>query len=232
MKNFLGQKILLLTAHPDDESYAAAGTLFKNYQAGGWNVLVCASYGEKGTSHLNEKISSEKFKQIRKQELLRAAKLLHIAPVHFIGVPDGKIKQNKVKVFNQFIKYAKKYQPQVIMGYGKDGISGHHDHIAVGDIASNVAKLLKVPYISFTLPPGINKMAMIYLKTRRRAKHYINNIKFAKPNSKVIINAAIKKKALGCYKSQMDGVKAFIGFPKFVVKELLKSEYFVINKKN
>jgi len=218
MKNFLGQKILLLTAHPDDESYAAAGTMFENYKADGWNVLVCASYGEKGTSHLKKQITSAKFKQIRKKELLRAAKLLHIAPVHFIGVPDGKIKQNKAKIFNQFIRYAKKYKPQVILGYGKDGISGHHDHIAVGDIASKVARKLKIPYVAYTLPPRINKMAEKYLKSRRRAGHYINKLKFTK--------------ALGCHKSQMDGVKAFTGFPKFAVKELLKSEYFVINKKN
>ena len=93
MKNFLGQKILLLTAHPDDESFAAAGTLFNNYKAGGWNVLICASYGEKGTSHLKKKIPSAKFKLVRKKELLSAARLLHIAPVHFMGVPDGQVKK-------------------------------------------------------------------------------------------------------------------------------------------
>ena len=97
MKSFLGQKLLFFTAHPDDESYVAAGTIYKNYQAGGWNVLVCASHGEKGTSHLKKKVPVSKFKKVRGKELRKVAKLLHIAPVHILGFPDGRIKKNKRK---------------------------------------------------------------------------------------------------------------------------------------
>jgi len=229
-QDFLGQKILLLTAHPDDESYAAAGTIYKNYQAGGWTVLVCATYGEKGTSHLKKKISATELKKLRKREMTKAAKLLHIAPTHFIGLPDGKVRANKKKIYEYFLKQANKYKPQVIMGYGPDGISGHHDHVAVGIIARRVAKKIKVPYAAFTLPPKIQKQALAYLKTRRQAKHYINDIKFMKPNITVRINPAIKKKALRCHASQMDGSNAFTGFPEFAVKELLKAEHFVFYK--
>ena len=42
------KKILLVFAHPDDESFAAAGTVAK-YVKAGWEVdLICATRGEKG----------------------------------------------------------------------------------------------------------------------------------------------------------------------------------------
>ncbi len=50
MKTFLGKKIFMITAHPEDESYVAAGTLHKNIEAGGGNALVCATPGPSGTS--------------------------------------------------------------------------------------------------------------------------------------------------------------------------------------
>ncbi|XOU94735.1 MAG: PIG-L deacetylase family protein [Candidatus Kerfeldbacteria bacterium] len=231
MKNFLGNKILILTAHPDDESYVAAGTIFKNYQGGGSTILVCASYGEKGTSHLKKKLSVNKFKKVRNQELLKAAKVLHIDPVHIIGVPDGQVESNKKKVFNYFLKYAEKCNPQIIISFNKDGISGHHDHIAVGEVAKKVANKIKIPFASFSLPPKVQKEAIKYLKTRRTAGHYANKVNYIKPNFRIKINRSIKKKAIQCHQSQLDGNKAFTGFPDFAVKELLKAEYFIINSK-
>jgi len=54
---FLGSKILVFTAHPDDESYLAAGTIYENTRRGGKTFLVCATGGELGSAHLKKPIS-------------------------------------------------------------------------------------------------------------------------------------------------------------------------------
>ena len=46
--NILGRKIVWLFAHPDDECYLAAGTIYENYRNGGENYLICATAGEQG----------------------------------------------------------------------------------------------------------------------------------------------------------------------------------------
>ena len=70
MKNFLGKRILVLTAHPDDEGYAMAGSIYKNYALGGSVFLLCATYGEKGMSHLKRPVSTTRF-SLRKKDTAR-----------------------------------------------------------------------------------------------------------------------------------------------------------------
>ncbi len=225
--DFLGKKILVITAHPDDESYVGAGTIYKNFQKGGWTVLICGSYGERGTSHMKKVPLASTVKKIRHAELMQAAKVLHIAPVHVIGLPDGKLNGRQKTFYAKALVLAKQYSPQVIVSFGRDGISGHHDHIAAGKVAHRIAKKLKLPFYMFTLPPAIAQDAVAWLKLRRKSPHYSNTINFKKPSLKINVNRKIKLRALRCHVSQMDGRNAFTGFPPFAVKALLKTEYFV-----
>jgi len=228
MKSFLGQKLLFFTAHPDDESYAAAGTIYKNYQAGGSNILICATYGEKGTSHLEKKIATEKFKKLRYQELKKAAKYLHISPVHILGFPDGSVKKNQKKIFDMCLKYVKKYQPRVIVSFGRDGLSGHYDHIVIGQIARKIANKLKLTFIFFTFPLVVTKKVAGYIEKRKHSGNYKTKIKLQEPNVRIKINPTVKKRALACYASQLDKGKPFRGFPEQAVEQILRSEYFVV----
>ena len=227
MKSFLGKKLLFITAHPDDESYVAAGTIYKNYEAGGKNMLVSASFGEKGKSHLKKPLSVAQLKKVRKRELLAVGRFLHISPIKILGLPDGRLKQHTKVIFSKGVAFIKKYKPEIIVSFGKDGISGHYDHITVGRIAERIAKKLNIPFIAFTIPPKITKNAIKWLKSRRTSKHYRSMVVYKKPTIKISIDPKVKKRALKLHKSQMDDKNAFTGFPEYVVKELLKAEYFV-----
>lgn len=224
---FLGKKLLVFTAHPDDESYTAAGTIHQNHQKGGSTYLVCATFGERGTSHLKKLLPISELKQLRKKELVRAARFLHISKLHIIGVPDGKVNSYKRILLKQGTALARKYRPEFIISFGSDGISGHQDHIAVGKIARHIAQKLFIPFVAFALPPRVKDRAIKWLKVRRRAPHYVRKVTFQAPNTKIVINPSIKKKVLQLHKSQMDNENAFTGFPLYAVRELLKAEYFI-----
>ncbi|MFA6098578.1 MAG: PIG-L family deacetylase [Patescibacteria group bacterium] len=226
MKFVLGKKILVFTAHPDDESYAAAGTLYKNFKQGGENYLFCASLGEKGKSHLKKEISELKLKRVRKKELLAAGRILHIKKIVFAGVPDGKIQKYARLLYTKGLKIANKIKPDFILSFGPDGISGHLDHIGIGKIARKIAGKKHIKFVTFAFPPVITGKALKWLASRRKSKHYARKIKYLKPTLKILIDPAIKKKALLKHRSQMEGRRLFTGFPEYAVKELLKSEYF------
>ncbi|TAK96977.1 hypothetical protein EPO05_00420 [Patescibacteria group bacterium] len=226
--SFMGKEIIVFTAHPDDESYAMAGTIFKNHLAGGRNVLICASLGEKGTSHMKKVMSSRQVGLLRKKELKLAAGFLHVSKLFTLNLPDGQVRLHKEKLFQKGLAIVKKLKGDFIFSFGPDGISGHQDHIAVGSVAKKIAKQLKIPFVSFSLPQKMTGSASKWLRSRRKSKHYANRIVFKKPNVCIEINGAIKKKALSFHQSQMDGKNAFTGFPGYAVKELLKAEYFIV----
>src|SRR5262245_7974418 len=88
MNPILGKKILFVTAHPDDERYGAAGTILRNHEAGGITYVACATFGERGRSHLKRKATHRQLKALRKKELVAASKYLKVSELLMPGLPD------------------------------------------------------------------------------------------------------------------------------------------------
>lgn len=228
MKKIIPAKLMVFTAHPDDESYLCGGTLYENGRAGGENILVCATLGEKGTSHMKTPVTAARMKSIRRRELSAAGKLLKISNTFVLDLPDGGVRERKAAFFAKGLRIARAQRPDFIIGFGPDGITGHLDHVAAGEAARKIARITKTPFLGLSLPPRFLKNAEKWLKTRRKSPHYIQKIRFAKPNIRIPINGAVKKKAIRAHASQMDNKNAFTGFPEYAVKGLLANEYFVI----
>ncbi len=76
--------MLVILAHPDDESFAVGGTLAKFAKQGVRVILICATRGEAGISGMKP----EEVGKIREGELREAAKHLGIE-VYFLGYRDG-----------------------------------------------------------------------------------------------------------------------------------------------
>ncbi|MDP3741649.1 MAG: PIG-L family deacetylase [bacterium] len=209
MKHFaFGKNILILTAHPDDETYFAAGTMDQNAKLGGKNMIICATRGEKGG-----------MKKWRKSQFLKAAKLLKVSKLVLLGLPDGRVKDNKEKLYTQCMFVIKKNNPQIILSFGPDGITGHWDHIAVGQVARRIATELSLPFLAFALWPNVTKKQQLLLKSRRIAKTYVRNVIHEQPNIKIRINAKMKRKALQYYFPQNKK-------PGILENKLSRAEYF------
>ena len=74
MNDIKPQRMLVILAHPDDESFAAGGTLAKYAHQGVQVILLCATRGEAGISGVNPSEAGE----VRERELRRAAEHLGI----------------------------------------------------------------------------------------------------------------------------------------------------------
>jgi N-acetylglucosamine malate deacetylase 2 len=126
-------KLLVILAHPDDESFPIGGTLARYAAAGVEVVLISATRGEAGILGL----SRAKTAVIREQELRNAAKVLGLSAVRFLGYEDGQLSQaDSETVVAQLTAVMSEIQPDAVITFGPDGISGHPDHLAVHRLAT------------------------------------------------------------------------------------------------
>jgi LmbE family N-acetylglucosaminyl deacetylase len=129
----MSRRLLLVLAHPDDESMGN-GTLITRHVAAGREVhLVCATRGGAGWTGRPRGRRPEELTEIREQELARAADVLELAGVDLWDYPDGGVAAcNQDELVERIRQAVEKLQPDVVVGWGPDGGYGHPDHIAVG----------------------------------------------------------------------------------------------------
>ena len=128
----LPHRMLVILAHPDDESFAVGGTLAKFAKKGVRVILLCATRGEAGIAG----IKPEEAGDIRELELRQAAKHLGIE-VFFLGYQDGELsKTDPIALVNHVSSWMELVQPQVVLTFGPEGVSGHPDHVTVSKIVT------------------------------------------------------------------------------------------------
>jgi len=127
--------LLLVFAHPDDESSSVAGTTAKYTQRGVSVDLICATRGEKGTRlDVPPDVDTA---TAREAGLRVAAGVTGIRDIYLLGYADGDLeKADAGEVAGRVLEIMRKVRPEVVITYGPDGISGHPDHKAIGRAAT------------------------------------------------------------------------------------------------
>jgi LmbE family N-acetylglucosaminyl deacetylase len=125
--------LLLVMAHPDDESMGAGGLVLRHTRNGVATHLICATYGEAGWMGKPLGARKEDLPEIRAGELEEAAAALAITGVELWDYPDGGVaRSNQKEITERIWEHIGKVRPRVVVGWGPDGGYGHPDHIAVG----------------------------------------------------------------------------------------------------
>lgn len=125
------QKILLVLAHPDDESFAVGGTVAKYSASGNQIFLLCATRGQAGSSGgLN--VSGEALGQAREMELQNAASVLGITETKILDYKDGKLSDlNPGELEAKIYDYLESVLPEAVITFDPSGISNHPDHMKI-----------------------------------------------------------------------------------------------------
>jgi len=125
--------LLVVTAHPDDESMGAGGLILRHTRAGVQVNLICATRGERGWVGKPPGAREEDLAQIRAAELEAAASALAIDDYELWNYPDGGVDGSDQNEITERIKeHIDRFAPAVVVGWGPDGVYGHPDHIAMG----------------------------------------------------------------------------------------------------
>lgn len=158
------KRLLLVHAHPDDETINNGITMAKYAQEGAKVTLVTCTRGEEGEVLVEELANlasnrDDKLGEHREIELKNAMKLLGIEDYRFLGAPDKKWRDsgmigtpqnersdvfwqaNLEEVAQELVKIILETKPQVLITYDEFGGYGHPDHIKANQVAMKAADL-------------------------------------------------------------------------------------------
>ncbi|MEZ4492113.1 MAG: PIG-L deacetylase family protein [Dehalococcoidia bacterium] len=122
--------LLAIIPHPDDETYAFAGTIALAAKAG-WKCHVhCASFGEGGERHDGGDPDPGMLALARARELDASCARLGAQPPDIWGLPDGGLAGRKEGV-RKARSAMRRTNAAVVLSLGSDGAYGHPDHLAV-----------------------------------------------------------------------------------------------------
>jgi LmbE family N-acetylglucosaminyl deacetylase len=123
--------ILSLWAHPDDETYLAAGVMAAAADRGQRVVCVSVTAGEHGTPR-PDVWPPERLERVRRWEAAAAMAVLGVEEHRILGLPDGALAANDAVGVDLVGDLLDEIRPDTILTFGPDGITFHPDHIAVG----------------------------------------------------------------------------------------------------
>ena len=158
------KRLLLVHAHPDDETIGNGVTMAKYATAGAQVTLVTCTRGEEGEVLVSDlaNLASDKDDKLGEQriiELTNAMNELGIKDFRFLGAPDkkwrdsgmmGTPQNDRSDVFWQtdldeasleLVKIILEIKPQVLITYDEFGGYGHPDHIKAHRVAMRAAEL-------------------------------------------------------------------------------------------
>jgi LmbE family N-acetylglucosaminyl deacetylase len=140
--------MLMIFAHPDDESFGFAGTMLALADAGVKMSLIVATRGEEGEILVPGLATRENLGEVREGELRAAMKIVGIDDIHFLGYRDSGmpdtppnldprafVNQDVDVVASRIADIIAAFRPTIILTYGPDGIYAHPDHIMVNTVA-------------------------------------------------------------------------------------------------
>lgn len=137
------ERIMVITAHPDDMEFMCGGTIAKHARQGAEITLLILTNGDKG-GH-DPALTAEMLDGIRKQEQDKAAAVLGIKKVIFFDVPDGDLIPS-LEMRKRVVAELRRYQPDAVFTLdpttyfamrGESAYINHADHKAAGEIALN-----------------------------------------------------------------------------------------------
>ena len=127
-----GATVLAVWAHPDDESYLGGGLMAAAAATGGRVVNVTATLGEHGTPD-PVTMPPDQLAPIRRHELDHALRALGVRESIVLGYEDGTLDAVDPDLgARRMMTVLDEIDPDVVVSFGPDGVTGHPDHIAVG----------------------------------------------------------------------------------------------------
>ncbi len=141
-----GNNVLAVFAHPDDETWIS-GTLSKLADRGLTVTPVYVTSGDAGSDYTGANLTGKALAENRETEAIKASSALGISEPIFLRYPDGNVDQYYSQIQDKLTSIRDELEPIAIVTFGEDGITGHIDHISVGEIAKGISQA-KIVYFA------------------------------------------------------------------------------------
>lgn len=129
-------KGMVVVAHTDDAEFMAAGTAALWAREGSEVIYVIVTNGDKGSD--DPDMTSDRLRILREAEQRRAAAILGVREVVFLGYEDSML-QPTLELRRDIVRVIRAYRPQTVITFDPttrfitDNYPNHPDHRATGD---------------------------------------------------------------------------------------------------
>ena len=131
------ERILVVTAHPDDVDFGAAGSVAVWTDAGVEVAYCIVTDGDAGGSDLA--MPRDQMAKLRREEQLAAAGKVGVSDVHFLGFPDGRLTSD-LELRKAITSVIRRFRPDRVLAQSPERnwariYASHPDHLAAGEAA-------------------------------------------------------------------------------------------------
>jgi LmbE family N-acetylglucosaminyl deacetylase len=190
------ERVMVITAHPDDSEFGAGGTVAKFVKEGREVTYCIVTNGNKGSS--DRTMTPERLAVIRAEEQRNAARVLGVERVSFLGYPDGEVEDTR-DLRRDVSREIRRFRPDLVVCQNPNRTynlgASHRDHRTVGGAVLDCVYPLARDHLAFPeLMPEFepHKVREVYVM-QWNEPHVVNDI------TEVI---DLKLKALACHASQ------------------------------
>ena len=199
------ERALVVTAHPDDAEFGAAGTIARLVRDGCEVTYVIVTNGNKGSG--DRTMTPERLARIRADEQRQAARTLGVERVEFLGYEDGEVEDTRA-LRRDVSREIRRFRPDLVICQSPARTynlgASHRDHRTVGGVTLDCVYPLARDHLAFPeLMPEFepHKVRDIYV------------MQWEAPQLVVDISDVmdLKIKALACHQSQFADFAAVEG---------------------
>jgi LmbE family N-acetylglucosaminyl deacetylase len=190
------ERVMVITAHPDDSEFGAGGTVARFTKEGREVVYCIVTNGNKGSS--DRTMTPERLAIIRAEEQRQAARVLGVERVIFLGYPDGEVEDTR-DLRRDVSREIRRVRPDLVVCQNPNRTynlgASHRDHRTVGGVVIDCVYPLARDHLAFPeLMPEFepHKVREVYVM-QWNEPHVVNDITDVMD---------LKIKALACHASQ------------------------------
>lgn len=188
-------QVMVITPHPDDAEYGAAGTVARWINDGKEVVYVVCTNGDKGITDAN--MDPEEVARIREEEQMAAANGLGVREVIFLRHPDQGL-EDTPEFRKELVRLIRMYRPETLITadpYRR--YVWHRDHRITGQVALDAV----FPYARDVLSyPDLIEEGLYPHKVREILFWASEDVNYRSDITKTF---PMKLAALRCHKSQV-----------------------------
>jgi N-acetyl-1-D-myo-inositol-2-amino-2-deoxy-alpha-D-glucopyranoside deacetylase len=139
--------VLAVFAHPDDEVLCGAGSLALCAARGRPVTLVCATRGELGPIADPGLATRATLASVRERELQASCAALGVSDLRWLDLPDASVAWTGAErgTLGLLVQWIRTLRPRVLITFGADGLYGHSDHVAIGELTTEARRLAADP---------------------------------------------------------------------------------------
>lgn len=191
-------RIAVIVAHPDDAEFGGAGSVARWVRDGAKVAYVIATNGDKGSG--DRTMTSERLARIREEEQRKAAEVLGVEPVLFLGYRDGELEDTPA-LRRDVVRVLRRLRPERVVTQNPSRTlnpgGSHRDHRTIAGVVLDAVYPMARDHLYFPelLAEGLEpwKVREVYLMGHNEPDVWVD----------ISETLDVKLKALACHQSQM-----------------------------